>query len=371
MKRITLLIGLAAATTACGDASDEVLPDANSIQADAAAGIDASQADAMAPADRGYAVGTDFSTSGVLSAVDVAGRSVTTNVVAGVASTDPVLRYYNGKLYVINRFGADNITVVDPSTNQLIEQISTGSGTNPQDVAVKGNKIYVAALGSGDIIILDESNPSATPATIDISSYDTDGIPDASSMYLVGDNLFVSLGHLDLCFSSTDGTVLVIDTTTDMVRTQLDLTHNNPFGTFTYNETSSELLIATTDFGTGGCIQRIQTTAPYTIDCLVDNATLGGYPGRIEVHNDKVWVSVNTSFTEAHVVDLDGSTPNSTPLTPANQQVTDFAVCPSGAIITADQTNGGLHIYEGGSEVTTSALNIGLPPAFGNGIVCF
>lgn len=370
----TFLLGLAALAIGCGEGGDEVVPDANAIQIDArVSGDDAAVTDALnVSPERAYAVGTDFATSGIFSAVEINSRAVTTGVVAGVASTDPVLRYYGGKIYIINRFGADNITIINAADNQFISQISTGSGTNPQDVAVKGNKIYVAALKSGNIIILDESNPGGLPQFIDISIYDTDGIPDANSLYLVGDLLFVSLEHLDGSFSSTDGTVLVIDTTTDQVVDTIDLTYNNPFGVFTYNSTTQELLITTTvDFATTGCVQRIQTTAPYTADCLVENSLLGGYAGRIGVDDGQVWLAVQTSWTAAHVIDLDSSgLPNSTPLTPSGQQPTDFAICPSGAIVVNDQTSGGLRIYVDGSETTTSALDIGLPPSFGNGIVC-
>jgi len=358
---------LATLAVACGDASDEVLPDANSVAVD---GRVSTGPDAMV-GERAYAVGTDFSTSGILSEVDVPTHEVTTGVVAGVASTDPALRYFNGKLYIVNRYGADNITIVDPATNQLITQISTGAGTNPQDVAVKGNKLYVAALNSGNIIILDETNPSATPDTIDISSYDMDGVPDASSLYLVGNLLFVSLELLDGSFVSQGGKVVVIDTATDTVIDDVELTHNNPFGTFELRRDTSELFITTTDFAGTGCVERVQTSPPYAVDCVVDEASLGGYASTIRSHGDTLWLAVATSFTEGHVIDVTGGTPGSTPLTANTFQATDLALCPSGAIVVNDQTNGGLRLYVDGSEVTTSVLNIGLPPSLSNGIVCF
>ena len=67
---------------------------------------------------------------------------------AGAALGDPVLRYIDGKVYVINRFGSNNVTILDGKTLcSSIEQISTGANSNPQDVAVVGNKLYVPRIG--------------------------------------------------------------------------------------------------------------------------------------------------------------------------------------------------------------------------------
>jgi hypothetical protein len=339
------------------------------------------------PADAGptttataYALGTDYEAAGILSRIDLPALTVSPGVVAGVASIDGVIRAVAGKLYVVNRFGFDNVTIVDPATGQLVDQISTGSGTNPQDVAVKGDKLYVAAFNSPDLIILDAANPGAAPTTIDLSSYDADGVPEAGSVLLVGDTLFVTLALLDGTFTSSGGKVVVIDTTTDEVTGAFDLTYKNPFGRLTATPAGGALggdvLVTTTeDYGAGpGCVERITTgPSPGAGGCLVENATLGGFAGVTGWGGERVWLAVSTSATEGKLVSVmpDGTVQNAS-MTPTTQQPTDFAVCPTGHIVVSDATGGGLRVYdESGAELTSQVLDIGLPPAFADGVICF
>ena len=73
-----------------------------------------------------FAVATDFVATGIASTIAIPSLDVSPNAVDGVASTDPVVRHQDGRLYVINRFGQDNVTVLEAATLQLIGQVSTG-----------------------------------------------------------------------------------------------------------------------------------------------------------------------------------------------------------------------------------------------------
>src|SRR5205814_950471 len=91
---------------------------------------------AHAADNRVFALTTDFST-GSLSVGDLDTRVVTKDV-ASVGS-DAVARFYGGLLYVVNRFGGDNIQVIDPAQNYAtIRQFSVGNGSNPQDIVFVG-----------------------------------------------------------------------------------------------------------------------------------------------------------------------------------------------------------------------------------------
>ena len=61
---------------------------------------------------------------------------------------------YSGLIYVINRFGQDNIQVIDPGNHfATVKQFSTGNGSNPQDIAfLSATKAYVARYGSSDLL---------------------------------------------------------------------------------------------------------------------------------------------------------------------------------------------------------------------------
>src|SRR5262249_23177336 len=90
-------------------------------------------------------VAGDFNVTGVLSTVRVPQGLVHPNAAAGVAGGDPVLRRFGDELFVVNRFNGDNVTVLARSTLGLVGQYATGPGSNPQDVAPVGRKLYVTA----------------------------------------------------------------------------------------------------------------------------------------------------------------------------------------------------------------------------------
>jgi DNA-binding beta-propeller fold protein YncE len=357
---------------ACG--TDEIIPDRPDAGRGTVADAGPTPADA-APNSTTYALGTDYETAGVLSRVRVPSLTVTPNLVAGVASSDPVLRAFGDRLYVVNRFGADNVTIVDRATEQLVAQLSTGAGSNPQDVAVKGDLLYVAALGVGAVLVLDAGDPAAAPARIDLSAYDVDGNPDAGSVWLVGDRLFVTLSLFDAGFDSRGGKVVVIDTTTNAIEADFDLVHANPFSLLTPTPVDGalggDLLVTTTDFAGTGCIERIATEAPGSHGCLIEESALGGYASRLGASSDRVIAAVNTSFTAAALHAVSAAGELSAAMTADTAKPTDVAVCPTGEVVVADGNAGGLRVFDAaGAELSTAALDLGLPPVFANGLVC-
>jgi YVTN family beta-propeller protein len=301
-------------------------------------------------------------------------------MVAAVVSPDPVLRSYGGLLYIVNRFGADNITIVDPATRQLITQISTGNGSNPQDVAVRGNTLYVAALSSPGIIVLDTDTPGNAPGLIDLSAYDADGVPNLNSVFLAGDRLVATMNLYgsDLTIPVA-GKVVVINPDTEEVETDFDLTYKRPIGllqpTGDGGALGGDLLITTTEqFDDGpGCVERIRVRDGFASrGCLVENAALGGYATVAGTAGDRVWLPVTTSLTSGALIsvtaagEVDGGS-----LTTAAQQPTDLAVCPTGHLVVNDAREGGLRVFSpGGTELTAAALNIGSAAVFANGLVC-
>src|SRR5262245_49334609 len=75
-------------------------------------------------AARAYVVESDFST-GSFSSVDAATQAKSCDVAS--VHSDARVRWYAGRVYVVNRFGADNIEVLDGSTFGLVRQFSVGS----------------------------------------------------------------------------------------------------------------------------------------------------------------------------------------------------------------------------------------------------
>jgi hypothetical protein len=379
MKR-TLVLALVLA--GCGD--NLSVPDARSHG-------DAAPADAHVPMPQAIAVAGDFGSpgTGIVSKLDITKLDMRQNLVPSAALGDPVLRYIGGKIYVINRFGSNNITILDGKTMQLDEQISTGANSNPQDVAVVGNKLYVPALGTAGVIVI--TRGSTTQTTIDLSSLDTMGMndnkPECVSAYVVGTKLYVACAVLDNFNAVEVGKVAVIDTTTDTLITSVDMSYKNPNGFFVRApETSTyagDLMIATIpdyqNYATG-CIERVSTGATTTVSCGLTNQELGGFANKLAVADDGalLYIAVDTydsSFNQTGALrgfDLETGMLWTAPLSATTETIVDVATCPGGDVVAADNTMNasGLRVWRDTTERTTAALSIGLPPTV-NALVCY
>jgi hypothetical protein len=372
MKRLLVFVLL----TACGD-NAKFFPDA---------GPDAPETIATG---RAVVVAGDFISpgfTGVMSKLELSSMTMTQNATdPGAIGSDPVLRKVGNELLVVNRAAGNNITIIDPSTLKVKEQLATGASSNPQDVAVFSNKLYVPAMGTKGVVVL--TRGSNTPALIDLSDLDPDGFPDCVSAIRAGNDIYVACELLDGTFTPRGpGVVAVIDALTNTHRATISLVNPNPFGAFT-ELPDGTLVIPTVNFGTpmSSCLERIQpsTGAPFSRGCLVQNATLGGYVVSATVAHldgfDMVFMVVNNGNFAAERARLWGyDTTNGelwdTALTPETQVLTDAAACPSGDVVVADKTMSanGLRVYEGGTvEKTTEPLAIGLRPQSAPAIVCY
>lgn len=368
----------------------------------AACGDQRAQPDAGPPVDapagppRAVIVAGDFMAGhpGVLTTLDPATREVKTNVGPALAvGNDPIVRHVGPELFIVNRSDGNNITILDDRTLAFKEQLGTGVGSNPQDVAVLGQRLYVATFDGKGLSVL--TRGSTTPTAIDLSADDPDGEPNCNSVYLVGSILYVSCGLLDNANGFAPrgpGKVYVVDTATNTVKATLTLGHQNPLGVFEQIPASApsgggELLMPTALFpvppSTGlptGCVERITTgPTPSAAGCLVDNAELGGYASRIAFQLDPgaeiMWIATPTTYPMANLLayDLPTSALWAGAINASTQAIGDVAACPSGELVVADTTTNanGLRIYSGSAELTTAALPIGLPPGSTRGLLCY
>ena len=338
--------------------------------------VDPATGPLFAAGDTAYCLtlGADYTSNvGTLAGIALPSLTVTKDLLHGAASGDPVIRAANGKIFIVNRSAA-NVTVIDQATFTVERQFSTGSSSNPQDIAVTGSKAYVATLGTGSLQVWDLASAATAPAaTIDLSSYDPDGVPDASSVAIHGDRAFVTLELLDDQFTPRGvGKVVVIDTGSNAVVADFDLTFANPTG---FLAASGDTLLVETvaDYsGVDGCVETIDTGAPGTGDCLVENAELMGTVSSIAVAGSTTYLAVSAAdFSSAGLYSVSGGT-ESPALTPATESVSDVAVAPTGVVVYSDSAGGGIRVYDPAhhAEVTSAALDIGLAPAFAGGIVC-
>jgi DNA-binding beta-propeller fold protein YncE len=234
---------------------------------------------------------TDFESRGTLSILDP--KTMTTiDSEAEFLSSDPYLSVFGNRIYVINRYNADNIQVIDPTKNyDTILQFSTGNGSNPHGLAFSSSeKAYISRYETSfnDLLIVNPAT-GAEIGTIDMKPYadNADKTPRADQMMIINDELFVLVQDLN---ASWDGfgtsKIVVIDTKTDQVTDTIPLEGKNP-GSMKYLTESGLLYVS--NFGLSwpytlsGGIEVIDPIEKKSHGIILDDDTLKGNCGEIEI----------------------------------------------------------------------------------------
>lgn len=387
------IIALTLFAAACGDNIDPPGPPVDS-------GIDAAAAKIRAivvTPSNNFTPGQP----GILSVLDLETKTVTMGAGPAMAvGSDPVLRKIGAELFIINR-AENNITILDAVDLHLVEQIGTGAGTNPQDVAVIGNKLYVPTFGNKGMVEL--TRGSTTALEYDLGTGDPDGKPNCHSIYRVNSDLYVSCELLDDTNVNLPprgmGKVYVVDPATRMIRKTITLANANPFGLMEqlpeHAPNAGDLVIASVNFATGaGCVERITIGSnAASAGCLVTNAQLGNFASRVEFYAPEFTGPVNGAaivipqvmYAVVPKPTFDGSdlrrwsfsdtTLDPAPVNGSTQSIVDVAVCPDGAIVMSDAPSsptagaGGLRVYA--PNDTSAPLAVGLKPSSSHGLVCY
>ncbi len=376
-----------AALAACSGEDENLLPtvDAPQVELDAPPAIDAPGP----PMPTAIAVTGDFSVTGIFSTIDVASRTPTRNALAGVVGGEPWIRRFGDELFIVNRAGGNNVTIVGRSPFRFIDQFGTGGGSNPQDVAVVGDKLYVPVFDAmGGLRVINRTTRVMT--TINLGALDVDGAPNCISAYAVGDRVFVACDIFDPSYVPRGlGKIAVINATNDTVVTTFDLASNNPLGRFVRTPETSmfggDLLIPTvpslTSY-TNGCLERVSVgNTPASNGCAVTNSTLTGYVAAADVDPEggKLWIAAfalngdfSNNFGRLRSIDLATGTLGAA-ISGSTQLISSVAACPGGHVVTGDITFGasGVRIFKDGTESTTAVIDVGRPVNAPNGLLCY
>ncbi len=326
-----------------------------------------------------FIVTTDFATGG-LSVIDLATRQVSANVAA--VHSDATLRVYGGLIYVVNRFGQDNIQVIDPARGYLtVRQFSTGNGSNPQDIAFASPaKAYVSRYGSPDLLIVDPRS-GATRGTISLAMFaDGDGLPEMSRMAVVGPWLFVACQRLTNFAPSNPSVIAVIDIRTDEVVDRepitpgiqgIALAGRNPFTDFVYDPVAQELLIGCVGaYGASdGGIERIDAVTPRSLGFAITEAALGGDVLDVAWSSGTHAYAIVSDASFANFLlswDPSGAAPVDTVHAAGGPYLADCAVNGLGELYLCDNrfTAPGVRVYRTGADTLLAGpLPTGLPPS--------
>jgi hypothetical protein len=312
--------------------------------------------------------------------VSLADHSVSPQAAPAMAiSTDAALRLEPNALYVVNRFGADNVVVLDPQTLAVRKQFSTGAGSNPQDVAAAAvDRVYVPLYQTGEVLIADPTQPDGAEelGRIDLTSLDADPTP--TSAVVIDNEVYVALAFIDPVSYAPkrDAQVAVIDMASATVTTTIDLPGQNPFARMQRVPGTRILVLdLAEDFGgQAGCFATVDVVAR-AATCAVQNAACGGWSGALWATGaGHVWAAAAAGFqvdgTLCHFT-IDGTLIKAGMAVSGN--LTDVGVSDRGEIWAVDskEGGGGIWLFDADTDelLTSAPLDLGATPAFASGVV--
>jgi hypothetical protein len=359
-----------------------------------------SAAASLLPTTNAAVVLTTDTSTGSYSVVDLASRSVFKDIKLGGVHSDAIARFVpaaafvnpnafpSGRVYVVNRLGADSLQVLDPQLGFITPPngvLSVGHGTNAWDMAfVNANKAYVSRLGSPKLLIIDPTTLRST-GELDLSRLvkptDSDGSPEPAYMLSHNGLVYVALRHIDVRQSQLPavarGEVVVIDPTTDGIVSVITLNGRNPISEFQFSPTLNRILISSVgDFAVNdGGIEAINPDTN-TVDpqFAVAEATMGGdITAFVMVSRTKGFAIVSDATLANSLITFDPSSGQQLHrlVGPLNVFMAHLAINSRNevyvAIVDTTLATSGLRIFDTvtDTEITSTPLNVGqFPPVF-------
>jgi DNA-binding beta-propeller fold protein YncE len=148
-------------------------------------------------ADHAFVVTTDYITGGSAT-MDIESPWTVFDDDVQPACSDAIVRTFRNHHFVINRFGCDNIQVIDVPTLDTVAEFSVGPLANPQDIVeISSAKAYVTRYESEWLYIVHPTIGTVIDS-ISLGMFaDGDGLPEMSMMARDGNRVFVQIQRLD------------------------------------------------------------------------------------------------------------------------------------------------------------------------------
>lgn len=259
-----------------------------------------------------------------ISIIDLTTNTVINTIPGGGGPEYMVISPDNTRLYVDHCCGRDYVWVIDTATNTQIANITLPSGYELSGMAIKpdGTRVYVVGfvpVGPNSVLVID----TATNTLID-----TIALPNAPVQIAVnpaGTRAYVTLGG-DL---SSDIRVSVIDLATDTVIDNIPVGKRpngvavSPDGTRAY----------VTNFGILGTSGRVSVINTAT-DMVIDNIPIGDFPGNVAFTPDgtKAYVTnLGSGVGTGYVSVIDTATNTIIATIPVEANPFDIAFTPDSA----------------------------------------
>jgi len=256
-----------------------------------------------------FILGSDFA-SGLLEWMSEEDNTISSSNLE--VNSDASLRSYGKFLYVLERFGSDNVLKFDPSksgTAAVLYQTKMGTNWNPVDMEfVSETKAYIANQNEPKITVF---NPTANSVIkqIDISQYtfnpDSNISPHASDLELVGSDLYVLLQRRDGYMPGAPSLILKINTSTDEVTDTIALKHKNGYGMVHVNGSLYVSNPGSAFFKGDGAIEKINLSTK-EVTTIIDEDALGGNSNQIlHKEGNRFYVTNYIGWKNVKVVEID------------------------------------------------------------------
>lgn len=333
-----------------------------------------------APQTVAFVTATDFET-GAFATVDLASRQVLLPAApARQINGDSVARSFDGRVFVVSRFGlsGDTVQARDPQRGFALDwDCSTGAGTNPQEIAFAArDKAYVTLLEATELLVVDPSVgrncAGFVRGRIDLSAFaDDDGVPEMAALMVVDDVLYVVLQRLDrndLFTPNGQGIVVAIDVATDTVVRAIGLSGQNPFSRLVRR--GNQLWVSSVGWFAerDGGIEAIDVTTNAPLGWVVTEEALGGDITDFVVVTDDIGYAVVSGDDFANeLVEFSPRTgERRRTLVGGSTFLSQVQVNERGELYVADRSfrSPGLRVFDvrSGAELPGSPIDLGLPP---------
>ncbi len=307
---------------------------------------------------------------------------------SGTIYSDAVARFFEDKIYVIERWHGDNITVFqkDNLHNPII-QFSVGSGSNPHDfLLINNSKAYITLYEESFLVIVNPSTGKTT-GKIDLSGFaDNDGIPEMDIMLYHDNKVFVSLQGLDrnsLFQPSGLSRIVVIDPEKDTVIDAdperagiqaIELKLTNPLDMKFVPEAGKILVAEAGSFfsASDGGFEFVNPSTLQAEGIIMTESEMGGQIGGAfrsfsMVSRDEGYAIVTTGDWQTQVVRFNLATRSVFPVhAPGTGFVHADILALEDMLFVCDRNmqNPGIRVFDTNTdtEITMAPIDVGLPP---------
>jgi hypothetical protein len=302
-------------------------------------------------------------------------------------NSDLVVRSGGDHYFLIKRYNGNQVLRYEAKTPSMptwtYSTQDAGDGeiqSNPADLIIaSATKAYLLRYGSGKLWIV---NPSATTEAnfktgeIDLSAYDSDGVPEMTTGLIKDGKLYVLMQRLQFFDATQVGSIAVIDVASNTVQRTIDLPVYNPSGLAALPGSNKILVTAAGSYGSypdyviqynGGLVSLDTSTNTATMLFDDGDGTTHAYGQFVELAvaaSDRAYFIGSTGFGADQT--LYRINPSVTPITPvvvsgfSAKSLGSLAVDPAGKLWVSrtDDAAPGVSIlgYSGGNETVAASV---------------